>query len=134
MHTLTTRELRVIAAILDGLNKARTLNTRMGVPTTPDVFPARFPTGHVFVLRWTEGVQSSNPTRKRTIEQAARHRDGYVIDFTAPADLAAAVRLQDPQPTKRGSNIRVELPAGAEASEAALRDAVRDTVRRTGSI
>ncbi|WP_055692998.1 hypothetical protein [Streptomyces prasinopilosus] len=125
MQTLTTRELRVIAAILDGLNKARTLNTRMGVPTTPDAFPARFPTGHVFVLRWTEGVQSSDPKRKRIIEQAARHRDGYVLDLATPADFAAAVQLQDPQPAKRGTSIRVDLRGEAEN----LRDSIRRTIR-----
>lgn len=101
MGTLTTRELRTIAAILDGLNKARTTNARMGVPTTPDEFTARFPNGFTAVLRWTPGIQSPDPKRQRTLERCARHRDGYQLDVAAPADPAKAVQLQDPQPVKR---------------------------------
>jgi hypothetical protein len=99
--TFTTRELRTVAAILDGLNKARGHNTRMGVPTTPDVFTARFPNGLVAVLRWAEGVRSPDPKRQRLIERCARHRDGYQLDLGIPADPAKAVTLQDPQPVKR---------------------------------
>jgi hypothetical protein len=108
MTTFTTRELRSVAAILDGLNKARATNARLGVPTTPDVFPARFPTGLVAVLRWTEAARSDDPKRQRHLEQCARHRDGYVLDLDTPADFAAAIQLQDPQPAKRGRN-RAEI-------------------------
>lgn len=108
MTTLTTRELRAVAAILDGLNKARATNARLGVPTTPDVFPARFPTGLVAVLRWTEAVRSDDPKRQRHLERYARHRDGYVLDLDTPADFAAAIQLQDPQDAKRSRN-RVEV-------------------------
>ncbi|MDX3047569.1 hypothetical protein PV378_13805 [Streptomyces scabiei] len=116
MATLTTRELRVVAAILDGLTKARTLNTRMGVPTTPDVFTARFPTGLVVVLRWTAGIQSEDPKRQRLIERCARHRDGYQLDLAATPDPANAVTLQDPQPAKRGRD-RLALSAVADVDE-----------------
>lgn len=116
MTTFTTRELRTVAAILDGLNKARGHNTRMGVPTTPDVFPARFPTGLVAVLRWTEAVHSEDPKRQRAIEQRARHRAGYVLDLDTPADLAAAIPLQDPQPAKRGAG-RVEITLGGRTED-----------------
>ena len=108
MSTLTTRELRIVAAILDGLNKARTTNARLGVPTTPDVFPARFPSGFTAVLRWTEGIRSDDPKRQRAIEQSARHRAGYVLDLAAPFNPAAAVPLQDPQNAKR---VQPRLPS-----------------------
>jgi hypothetical protein len=125
VSTFTTRELRSIAAILDGLNKARGHNSRMGVPTTPDVFTARFPTGLVAVLRWTEGVHSDDPKRQRAIEQRARHRAGYVLDLDTEADLAAAIPLQDPQPVKRGNRVHVDLRGGAHVTDIA-RQAVRD--------
>lgn len=111
MATLTTREMRTIAAILDGLNKARVTNTRMGIPTTPDEFTARFPNGFTAVLRWTPGVQSPDATRQRTLERCARHRDGYQLDLAAPVDPTKAVQLQDPQPVKRGPG-RVEITLG----------------------
>lgn len=133
MNTLTTRELRRLAAILDGLNKARAINSRMGVPTTPDVLTARFPTGHVFVVRWTKAVQGSDHTRQRTLEHAARHRDGYQIDLATEADPATAVHLQDPQPAKRGGNIRVDLPAGPDAFEAVRDAAARHAARHPGN-
>lgn len=104
MATLTTREMRTIAAILDGLNKARVTNARMGVPTTPDEFTARFPNGFTAVLRWTPGLHSTDPTRQRTLERRARHRDGYQIDLEAHADQARAIQIQDPQPVTRGAS------------------------------
>lgn len=106
MLSLTTRELRVIAAILDGLNKARAFNARMGVHVTPNVFTARFPTGHTFVVRWTAGVHSEDPSRRRAIEQAARHRDGYQIDLGTQPDYDNVVKLANPQPAKRSPRVR----------------------------
>lgn len=120
MATLTTRELRVIAAILDGLNKARTSNERLGVSTTPDVFTARFPTGFVAVLRWTEAVQSTDPKRQRILERCARNRDGYQIDLSTTPDPTTAVTLQDPQAAKRGRP-RIDVVANVdEAVRASL--------------
>jgi hypothetical protein len=102
VQTWTTRELRVVAAILDVLTKARGTNQRMGIPTTPDTFTARFPTGHVAVLRWTTGVRSTDPDRQRALEKATRHRDGYQLDAAATPDLENVVILRDPQPIQRG--------------------------------
>lgn len=112
MHTWTTRELRVVAAILDVLTKARATNQRMGIPTTPDTFTARFPTGHVVVLRWTRGIQGSTPDRQRAIERATRHRDAYQLDFSAQPDLENVTVLKDPQPVQRGRK-----PIGAIVQE-----------------
>lgn len=117
MQTFTTRELRVVAAILDGLNKARATNARLGVPTTPDVFTARFPTGHVAVLRWTEGVQSPDPKRRRVLERCARHRDGYQIDLGTEADPTQAIPLQDPQQAKRPRNAAAAAAAVDTAAQ-----------------
>lgn len=102
VRTFTTRELRTIAAILDGLNKARVTNARMGVPTTPDVFTARFPNGFVSVVRWTAGLHSTDPIRLRILERNARHRDGYLLDLHTPPDPDKAIALRDPQGAKRG--------------------------------
>jgi len=102
VSTYTTRELRVIAAILDVLTKARGTNTRMGIPTTPDVFTAQFPTGHVAVLRWTEAVRSDDPKRRRALEQATRHRAAYQLDLATQPDLENVAVLRDPQPVQRG--------------------------------
>ncbi|MDX2802730.1 hypothetical protein [Streptomyces scabiei] len=117
MATFTTRELRSIAAILDGLNKARGHNTRMGVPTTPDVFTARFPTGLVAVLRWTEALHSDDPKQQRALELRARHRSGYVLDLDTPPDPANAFPLQDPQPAKRHRAQLREVPTTAVRGE-----------------
>jgi hypothetical protein len=102
MATFTTRELRIVAAILDVLTKARATNERMGIPTTPDVFTAQFPTGHAAVLRWTEGVKSDDPKRRRALERGLRHRPGYQLDMDAKGDPDNAIVLRDPQPIQRG--------------------------------
>jgi hypothetical protein len=131
MATFTTRELRSIAAILDGLNKARGHNTRMGVPTTPDVFTARFPTGLVAVLRWTEALHSDDPRQQRDLEHRARHRAGYVLDLDTTPDPANAFPLQDPQPAKRHRTQLREVPI-AEAATAVREAATNGSARRGG--
>jgi hypothetical protein len=102
VRSLTTRELRVIAAILDGLTKARTTNARMGIPTTPDTFTARFPNGFECVVRWVAGLHSEDPKRQRVLERNARHRDGYLLDLGTTPDTENAIALKDPQGAKRG--------------------------------
>lgn len=118
--TYTTRELRVIAAILDVLTKARATNQRMGVPTTPDVMTAQFPTGHIVVVRWVEGLSSSAPRIQRALEKATRHRDGYQLDLAAPPDLGNITALRDPQPVTRG-----RAPVGT-----IVQDSVADSLAR----
>lgn len=126
--SLTTRELRGIAAILDGLNKARAVNVRMGVPTTPDVFTAHFPNGFVSVVRWVEGLKSDDPKRQRVLELNARHRDGYVVDLASTPDLDNLVPLKDPQPATRGRNVRTNV---VERVDAAVKSrAVREYEQR----
>lgn len=52
MTAYTPRQMRVIAAEVERLTKARRVNEQNGLPTTPDVMPKRFPDGTVGVLRW----------------------------------------------------------------------------------
>jgi hypothetical protein len=128
MATLTTRELRLVAAILDGLNKARATNTRLGVPTTPDVITVRFPTGFLTVLRWAEGIQSDDPKRQRALERSARHREGYLIDLDATPDAEHAVDLHDPQPVKRSRpRSRIEIHSDPREIDRIARDGIRHT-------
>jgi hypothetical protein len=131
MATLTTRELRVIAAIVDGLNNARTSNARLGVPTTPDVFPARFPNGFIAVLRWTEGVHSDDPKRQRFIERCARHREGYVLDLDTPAVVADAIPLQDPQGAKRQTRRRGRVEIRMEGQQGDITEYLNGLPRQT---
>jgi len=95
---------------MDGLTKARTANQNMGIPTTPDVMTVRFPTGMLAVLRWTAGVVSDDPKRRRALEQATRHRDSYQIDVSTAPDLENIISLKDPQPaTRERKELAVEL-------------------------
>jgi hypothetical protein len=125
VSSYTARELRNAAAIMDVLTKARTANQRMGIPTTPDLFTARFPTGMLAVLRWVPGVSSDDPKRRRALEQAARHRDSYQIDVSTAPDLDSIVVLKDPQPATRG---RTELAATLHGEPGALSEAVQQVV------
>jgi hypothetical protein len=65
MTTYTARQLRTIADRLEGLTKARQTNQVMGVPATPDAFPARFPSKHLGVVVWEEAALSSAGARDR---------------------------------------------------------------------
>jgi hypothetical protein len=100
--TYTARDLRVVAAILDVLTKARATNQRMGIPTTPDEFTAQFPTGHIAVVHWTEGIQSSSARVQRALEKGTRHRAAYHLSMTEEPNLDEVTVLQDPQPVQRG--------------------------------
>lgn len=65
MTAYTPRQLRVIAAEIERLTKARRTNDTNGLPTTPDELPVKFPDGTLAVLRWgrpevaERGVQNS---------------------------------------------------------------------------
>ena len=128
MHTWTTRELRVVSAILDVLTKARTTNERMGVPTTPDTFTARFPTGHTAVLTWTLGIQGSTPDRQRALEKATRHRASYQLDLGAQPDLENVAILRDPQPIQRGSRPVADIVQEAVDTSQAREQAARHRI------
>jgi hypothetical protein len=125
MATFTTRELRVVAAILDVLTKARVTNERMGIPTTADVFTAQFPTGHIAVVRWTTGVQSDDPKRQRALERATRHRDSYQLDLDAQPSPDHVIALRDPQPVTRGRAPVASIVQGAVDDSRARQDAQR---------
>lgn len=101
MTPLTARDLRTIAALVDTLSKARATNERLGVPTSPDEFTARFPNGVTAVVRWTEAESSTIPGIQRALERCARHRNGYRVDFTTPCDPEHVITLKDPQPHAR---------------------------------
>jgi hypothetical protein len=127
----TARELRLIADHLETLTKARTANQRMGVPTTPDVFTARFHTGLYAVLKWRPGISSPKPSTQRYIQGTARHRDSYQLDLGAAPDVDNALTLHDPWQVKREqraqrNDIHVNLPAGGTEE---FKDSVREIVR-----
>lgn len=63
--TLTPRQLRMIADRVEALTKARHNNQAMGVPTTPDRFECRFPSGHRGTVQWTEAPLTSAQARQR---------------------------------------------------------------------
>jgi hypothetical protein len=126
MSSYTARELRNAAAIMDILTKARTANQRMGIPTTPDVMTVRFPTGMVAVLRWVPGVASDDPKRRRALEQATRHRDGYQVDVTTAPDLENITDLKDPQPATRD---REELAVELHGDQGDMTAAVQQIVK-----
>ena len=76
MTKYTARQLRTIADRLEGFTKARQANEAMGVPTTPDTFPARFPSGHLGVVAWQQAGLTSAAARERG---EAPYR--YVVDL-----------------------------------------------------
>lgn len=64
-RSLTPRQLRTIADRVEQLTKARLNNTAMGVPTTPDRFECRFPSGHRGTVRWEAAPLTSVKSRER---------------------------------------------------------------------
>lgn len=131
MTAFTARELRLIADHLETLTKARTANEHLGVPTTPDVFTARFHTGLVAVLRWRPGTASTDPGKQRYIQNTARHRDSYQIDLGATPDTDNALALKDPWKIKREQRARkagLVLDINLQGGEQAVRDVVRQVV------
>ncbi|MFD6725886.1 hypothetical protein ACWHA6_37840 [Streptomyces anthocyanicus] len=132
MTAFTARELRIIADHLETLTKARTANEHLGVPTTPDVFTARFHTGLVAVLRWRPGIASADPGKQRYIQSTARHRDSYQIDLGATPDTDNALALKDPWKVKREQRARkagLAIDLNAPNAEQTIRDVVRQVVR-----
>lgn len=84
-RSLTPRQLRTIADRVEQLTKARLNNAAMGVPTTPDEFECRFPSGHRGTVRWEEAPLTSVKARERN-EGKPVHR--YVVELhPVPADI-----------------------------------------------
>jgi hypothetical protein len=117
---LTPRQLRIIADRVEQLTKARVNNAAMGVPTTPDTFGCRFPSGHRGTVQWAEAPLTSASARERN---GGKRVFRYVVllhDLRADADAAGdtetAVPLTDTdglsdavQQTIKGSpHIRIE--------------------------
>nr|WP_173294459.1 hypothetical protein [Streptomyces sp. FR1] len=79
---LTPRQLRTIADRVEALTKARINNQDMGIPTTPNRFECRFPSGHRGTVTWLDAPFTS---------AAARDRNGgkpvfrYVVQLHTPA-------------------------------------------------
>lgn len=81
-NSLTPRQLRTIADRVEALTKARIDNQAMGVPTTPDRFECRFPSGHRGTVTWTHAELTSARARERNGGKPVYR---YVVDLHAPA-------------------------------------------------
>lgn len=91
--SLTPRQLRTIADRVEALTKARVDNQAMGVPTTPDRFDCRFPSGHRGTVTWTEAPLTSARARERNGGSPV-HR--YVVELHTLTDQPdAAENAQD---------------------------------------
>ncbi|MDX2948881.1 hypothetical protein [Streptomyces caniscabiei] len=62
---LTPRQLRTIADRVEQLTTARLNNAAMGVPTTPNRFECRFPSGHRGTVTWLDAPLTSVKARER---------------------------------------------------------------------
>lgn len=78
---LTPRQLRTIADRVEQLTKARLNNAAMGVPTTPDRFECRFPSGHRGTVQWAEAPLNSVKARERSAGQPVFR---YVVKLHTP--------------------------------------------------
>lgn len=105
MTAYTPRQMRVIAAEVERLTKARRVNEQNRLPTTPDVHPVKFPDGTVGILRW---AKQNLPTYM--VERRLRRGDTgdcyhYLLDLGVslangidPATQAAIDHAQEGQP------------------------------------
>lgn len=112
--SLTPRQLRTIADRVESLTKARIDNQAMGVPTTPDSFDCRFPSGHRGTVTWTEAPLSSARARERNGGQPVRR---YVVELHAPtgSDHMAAVAV--PVSPALASGIDIHLAEGVNIQD-----------------
>ena len=121
MTTYTARQLRTIADRLEGLTKARQSNETMGVPTTPDHFPARFPSGHQGGVVWEQAGLTSAAARERG-EAPWR----YVVDL-GPNDPAPSAAKDGPAGV---ISVSQELRPVVSIEGSVTPDAVSEAVRR----
>lgn len=84
-RTLTPRQLRTIADRVERLTKARLDNEAMGVPTTPDTFDCRFPSGHRGTVTWEAADLTSATARVRNHGQPVRR---YVVELHDPTETS----------------------------------------------
>lgn len=87
---MTPRQLRTIADRVEQLTKARVNNAAMGVPTTPDRFECRFPSGHRGTVTWTEAPLTSAKARERSAGQPVFR---YVVQLHQPDPGDTVVQL-----------------------------------------
>lgn len=87
---LTPRQLRTIADRVESLTKSRIDNQAMGVPTTPDTFECRFPSGHWGTVTWTEAPLSSARARERN---GGRPVHRYVVELHKPTTDAGNITI-----------------------------------------
>lgn len=78
---LTPRELRIIADHVERYTKARVMNAKIGIDTTPDLVVVDFPNRFTGTLIWTPGRQGNNSAERTALEKHARHRDSYTLDL-----------------------------------------------------
>jgi hypothetical protein len=109
-RSLTPRQLRTIADRVEQLTTARLNNTAMGVPTTPDQFECRFPSGHRGTVRWEEAPLTSVKARERNAGKPV-HR--YVVEL-------------HPVPTStQGMTLELNMDGAGDAMRRAVRSIAR---------
>lgn len=121
--SLTPRQLRTIADRVEALTKARHDNQAMGVPTTPDVFDCRFPSGHRGTVTWTEASLSSATARARNGGQPVYRYVVELHDDTATGgDEHTTVIALDP-----ATDVQQAIASSLDRAEAQRRRLLRET-------
>lgn len=87
---LTPRQLRTIADRVEQLTTARLNNQAMGVPTTPNRFECRFPSGHRGTVTWAEAQLTSAAA---TARNNGRPVSRYVVELHIPEAASAAEQM-----------------------------------------
>ncbi|MDX3044092.1 hypothetical protein PV383_44070 [Streptomyces caniscabiei] len=108
---LTPRQLRTIADRVEQLTKARLNNAAMGVPTTPNRFECRFPSGHRGTVTWLDAPLTSVKARERNDGQPVWR---YVVQLHTP--VPDEVEQIDPASVEAGRR-------WADAADSYRRDA-----------
>lgn len=80
MTAYTPRQLRVVAAEIERLTKARRTNETNGLPTTPDFLPVRFPDRTLAILRWGRPELAERGVKNTPIHGNV-NRPQYLLDM-----------------------------------------------------
>lgn len=81
----TVKQLGDIAARIDGFTEHRRACSKMGVPTTPDSFSCRFPSGHRGTVVWERAVLSAKALERNGGKPVYR----YVVYLDATIETDA---------------------------------------------
>lgn len=81
----TVKQLGDIAARIDGFTEHRRACAKMNVPTTPDSFTCRFPSGHRGTVVWEQAVLSAKALERNGGKPVWR----YVVYLDATVDTTA---------------------------------------------